>query len=229
MRRNLAAYSTFQVFLNYPFDEAFVGLADAMSFAVVAGGLLPVCAYDLTTPDKPRLEMLVDAISSCNYSAHDLSRSRGEGAQNFVRMNMPIEMGMALFHALHTQRREHRCLFFVSTAHDYKTFVSDLAGLDPRVHNGDEVRLLTDMYEWLRGVVPSALFNAQPTVEVLDRFTEFKTRLANVRGSGLGGWPSHEETREIMYQVCGEVGWWDWRGNRMGKDEFPTVPIAFKE
>lgn len=78
MRRNLAAYTTCQVFLNYPFDEAFEVLADAMSFAVVAGGLLPVCAYDLTAPDKPRLEMLVDAIHSCHSSAHDLSRSRGE-------------------------------------------------------------------------------------------------------------------------------------------------------
>jgi hypothetical protein len=132
MRRNLAAYTTCQVFLNYPFDEAFEVLADAMSFAVVAGGLLPVCAYDLTAPDKPRLEMLIDAIHSCHYSAHDLSRSRGQGPDNFARMNMPVEMGMALFHALHTQRRDHRCLFFVSSAHEYKAFASDLAGLDPR-------------------------------------------------------------------------------------------------
>lgn len=228
MRRNLAAYSTCQVFLNYPFDEAFKGLANAMSFAVVAGGLLPVCAYDLTAPDKPRLEMLVDAIHSCHYSAHDLSRSRGEGPENFARMNMPVEMGMALFHALHTQRREHRCLFFVSSAHDYKSFASDLAGLDPRVHNGDEIRLLTDMYDWLRGVVPSALFNAQPTVEVVDKFSEFKTQIGTIRGSGDGGRASFQEIREIMYRVCAEVGWWDWRGSRMGKDEFPLVPIAFK-
>src|SRR5262245_60384773 len=100
MRRNLAAYSASQVFLNYPFDSALAELANAMSFAVVAGGLLPVCAYDLTVPDKPRLEMLVDAIRSCHYSAHDLSRSKGEGPQNFARLNMPVEMGMALFHAL---------------------------------------------------------------------------------------------------------------------------------
>ena len=96
MRRNLEAYKNFQVFLNYPFDEGFAGLADAMSFAVVAGGLLPLCAYDLTTPDRPRLEMLVEAIRCCHYSAHDFSRSEGDGPRNFSRMNMPIEMGMAL-------------------------------------------------------------------------------------------------------------------------------------
>jgi hypothetical protein len=227
MRRNLEAYANFQVFLNYPFDEKFTVLADAMSFAVVAGGLLPVCAYDLTTPDRPRLEMLVEAIRCCRYSAHDFSRSEGGGPHNFARMNMPIEMGMALFHALHTQRREHTCLFFVPTAHDYKAFASDLAGLDPRVHNNDDTRILTDMYEWLRGVVPSALFNSQPTIEVLDKFVVFKTKKESVKGAGTGGRLSHEETREVMYQVCAEVGWWDWRGNRMGKDEFPTIPLAF--
>jgi hypothetical protein len=113
MRRNLDAYTNFQVFLNYPFDEGFIPLAAAMSFAVVAGGLLPVCAYDLTTADRPRLEMLVEAIRCCHYSAHDFSRFEGEGPRNFSRMNMPIEMGMALFHALQTQRREHRCIVIV--------------------------------------------------------------------------------------------------------------------
>lgn len=228
MRRNLAAYSACQVFLNYPFDSAFAELADAMSFAVVAGGLLPVCALDLTVPDKPRLEMLVEAIRSCHYSAHDLSRSKGEGVQNFGRLNMPIEMGMALFHALDTQRREHRCLFFVPEAHDYKAFSSDLAGLDPRVHNNDPIRILTDTYEWLRSVVPSALFNSQATVDIIDKFAEFRDRTSRVRGSADSGRPSHEESRELMYGICSEVGWWDWRGNRMGKDEFPQVPIAMK-
>jgi hypothetical protein len=228
MRRNLEAYRNFQVFLNYPFDDPFSPLADAMSFAVIAGGLLPVCAYDLSAPDRPRLEMLVEAIRCCHYSAHDFSRSQGGGPQNFARMNMPIEMGMALFHALHTQRREHRCTFFVSTPHDYKAFASDLAGLDPRVHNNDDARLLTDMYEWLRGVVPSALINAQPTVQVLDKFETFKVEKKRLKGAN-GGHPSHEETRELMYQVCARCGWWDWRTNRMGKDEFPTVPLAYIE
>ena len=142
-------------------------------------------------------------------------------------MNMPIEMGMALFHALHTQRREHRCLFFVPTANDYKAFASDLAVLDPRVHNNDDNRILTDMYEWLRGVVPTPLFNSQPTIEVLEKFVLFKTRKGSVKGAGIGGQPSHEETRKVMYKVCAEAGWWDWRQNRAGLDEFPSVPLAF--
>lgn len=228
MRRNLSAYSPCQVFLNYPFDDDFAQLADAMNFAVVAGGLLPLCAYDLTTPDRPRLELLVEAIRNCHYSAHDFSRSTGGGADNFARMNLPIEMGMALFHALHTQHADHRCAFFVPTAYDYQAFASDLAGLDPKVHENSETRLLTDMYEWLRGVVPPALFNKQPTVDVVAKYERFKEQLQGVNCSPDNGRPSHDETREIMYQVCAAAGWWDWRETRMGKEEFPVVPLSLK-
>src|ERR1044071_5267760 len=99
MRANLISFEEGQVFLNYPFDEEFRMFAHAMHFAVVAAGLIPVCAYDLTTPDRPRLDILIDAITHSRYSIHDFSRLRGEGEQNFARLNMPLEMGMALFHA----------------------------------------------------------------------------------------------------------------------------------
>ena len=170
--------------------------------------------------------MLVEAIRCCHYSAHDFSRLTGEGSRNFARMNMPIEMGMALFHALHTQRRNHRCIFFVPTEHDYRIFASDVAGLDPCVHNNDDERVVREMYEWLLGVVPSSLFNPQPTITVLEKFRECKLRMQHVRGSGNSETLSHGEAREVMYAMCGEIGWWDWRENRMGKSEFPYMPLA---
>jgi hypothetical protein len=228
MRRNLRGYTNFQVFLNYPFDQQFFPLADAMSFAIVAGGLLPVSALDLTTPDTSRLDVLVEAIQNCHYSVHDFSRSDGAGPRNFARMNMPIEMGMALFHAMQTQRHEHRCLFFVPTPHDYKEFASDLSGLDPKVHHNDEGRILIETYEWLRHVVPHAVFNSLPSIDVSDRFKVFKSERQRLRGSGVDGGPSHSESRELMYQLCGQSGWWDWRASRHGKDEFPQVPLSFR-
>jgi hypothetical protein len=63
-----------QVVLNYPFDAGFRSLANAMHFAVVAGGLIPVCAKDLSIPDRPRLETLIEAITRGDDSAHDFSR-----------------------------------------------------------------------------------------------------------------------------------------------------------
>ncbi len=227
MRMNLATFKPYQVFLNFPFDKDFIRLANAMSFAVVASGLIPVCAYDFFT-QKSRLDKLVDAILNCRYSAHDLSRSRGEGPQNFVRMNMPLEMGMALFHALHLQKEEHLCIFFVHD-HNYHVYASDLSGLDPIIHEGNEKRLLCDMYDWLRGVSPSNLLSPpKATIEVADKFDEFNKRIEEIRGSGDGGLPSHEETREVMYQLCDELGWWKWRQNILSINEFPKVPLAKK-
>jgi hypothetical protein len=84
------------------------------------------------------------------------------------------------------------------------------------------------MYEWLRGVVPPALFNKQPTIDVIGKYEDFKQRLHTVNGTAGDGRPSHEETREIMYQVCTDAGGWDWRETRMGKDEFPVVPLSLK-
>jgi hypothetical protein len=143
-------------------------------------------------------------------------------------MNMPIEIGMAVFYAIDTQRQEHRCAFFVSTPHDYRAFASDLAGLDPKCHNNDEGRFLSEMYEWLRSIVPTALFNSRPTVEIVTKFEEFKQRLSMIDGSGENGSPSHDETTELMYQMCSECEWWDWRETRSGRDEFPPIPLAWR-
>lgn len=229
IRRNLASYHLCQVFLNYPFDRAFEPLADAMSFAVVAAGLLPVCARDLSAPDRPRLETIVDAIVHCDYSVHDLSRFTGEGAGNYARMNMPIEMGMAVFHALNTQRLAHRCAFFVPTPYDYQRFASDLAGLDPKCHENNDNRMVAEMYEWLRGVGPDRLMNSKPTVQILDKFREFKDRIRLVVGSGVEGSVTHHERREVMYSLCAHSGWWKWRDLPMSKEEFPEIPIAWRE
>jgi hypothetical protein len=228
MRRTIAAYERYQVFLNYPFDERFYNLAEALHFAVVAAGLLPLCAKDISVPDRPRLQTLVEAIGQCRFSAHDLSRSTGEGNNNLTRMNMPIEMGMALFHALQTQRSEHRCVFFVPTDDEYRRFASDLAGLDPKYHENDEVVILKEAYEWLRYVVPSLVFNSQATPAIVTKFNEYRETVARVNGSAENGYPSHDESCEVMYQICSEAGWWDWRQTRAGQEEFPVTPIAWK-
>lgn len=228
MRRHLNAYTRHQVFLNYPYDEDYRPYAEALSFGVVAAGLLPVSARDLTTPDTGRLDLLIDAITNCYYSAHDLSRCRGEGPDNFARMNMPIEMGMGLFHALSTQRSSHRCAFFVPNHYSYQGFASDLAGLDPKHYTEDPETLLVAVYEWLRDIGPSAVVSNEPTVAVLEAFRDYHVRRDMVDGAGPSGRPTHSEAREVMYQICADRDWWDWRATKAGLAEFPAVPIRLR-
>jgi hypothetical protein len=228
MRRNIAAFRDYQVFLNYPFDSDFQSLESALHFPIIAAGLLPVCAKDLSSPDRSRLDMIVDAIINCRYSIHEFSRSTGEGPHNLGRMNMPIEMGMALFHALQTQRQEHRCAFFVPTPHLYRMFASDLSGLDPFVHENDANKIVCAIYDWLRGIVPSAIFNLVPTLEVKNRYRHYLKRLQRLRGSGENHEASYDESRELMYQICEESDWWDWRRTKVGLQEFQRIPLVWK-
>jgi hypothetical protein len=228
MRENLALFKSHQVFLNYPFDADFENMAYAMHFAVIAAGLIPVCARDLSVPDRIRLDLLVRAIASCQYSAHDLSRGKGEGADNYARLNMPIELGMALFHDFNTQGAAHRYSFFVATPHEYKAYASDLAGLDPQYHENDDLTLLRLVYEWLRFVVPGKLLGQPATADVLTKYGEFKEGLGKINGTGKDGRPSHAEAQEFMYQLCGSVGWWAWRENPIGLQEFPSLPLSRK-
>ena len=220
--------SRYRVFLNYPYDQDYLPFAKALAFGVVAAGMVPVSALDITTPDIGRLEMLVDAITSCSYSLHDLSRCRGAGPENFARMNMPIEMGMAMFHALNTQRNGHRCAFFVPDGYSHNQYASDLSGLDPLRYTEDPATLLAAVYDWLRSVGPSAIVNSVATADVLKAFSEFILRCDEVDGAGPNRLPSHAEVREVMYQVCAEHKWWDLRGTKAGKEEFPEVPLRLR-
>jgi len=228
MRRNIAAFRDHQVFLNYPYDQDFAALESALHFPIIAAGLLPVCAKDLSTPDRSRLDMIVEAIVNCRYSIHEFSRSAGEGPDYLARMNMPLEMGMAIFHALQTQRQEHRCAFFVPTPNLYRRFASDLSGLDPFVHDNDPDKLVSRIYIWLRDVVPAEIFNLVPTLDVKNRYHHYLQKLEQVSGSGDNQKASFSEWRELMYQTCDESGWWDWRRSKAGLREFPAIPLVWK-
>ena len=119
MTRLVQDYRRWQVFLNYPYDDAYAPLGTALTYAVAAAGLIPVSAKDFSSPDGLRLTLLIELVSNCQYSIHDLSRCKGEGEENLARMNMPLEMGMAIYHAIATKQQGHRCAFFVRDAASY--------------------------------------------------------------------------------------------------------------
>ena len=84
------------VFINCPFDAAYLPLFDAILFSIVCCGFMPRSALESGTLAEPRLARVASALFSCRYSIHDLSRSTGEGIENLARFNMPLELGMAM-------------------------------------------------------------------------------------------------------------------------------------
>ena len=73
------------------------------------------------------------------------------------------------------------------------------------------------------------MFSDAPTPAVKEAFAYCETLHAQLVGSGDGGQPRHDESQELMFQVCTEFGWWDWRKNKGGLLAFPYLKLVWKK
>jgi hypothetical protein len=136
------AYET-DVFINCPFDEAFAPLLEAMLFCVVFSGLNPRLATESLEAGQNRLDKIFSLAKGAKFSIHDLSRSRSSKAKEFMRMNMPFELGLDLGirRSATDLPSPKKFLIFERVAHETKRVLSDLAGQDVEAHQDrfDEV------------------------------------------------------------------------------------------
>lgn len=162
------------VFINCPYDSDFEELFDAIVFATVCCGFLPRSALESGSVAESRMDRITGAIFSSKYSIHDLSRCRGEGDELLARFNMPLELGIAMArrHQGTGRAGTHDWLVLVPEGHSYLKFLSDLAGFDPKRHNGTAESVLTKVVAWL-ATRPDAIRIATPD-EVLSAFPRFQ-------------------------------------------------------
>ena len=167
------------VFVNCPYDSEFEQLFDAVVFATVSCGFLPRSALESGTVAESRMERITQAIFSSKYSIHDLSRCQGQGDELLARFNMPLELGIAMARR-HPRRGRaaHDWLLLVPNGHSYLKFISDLAGFDPKKHNGTVESVVSKVVAWL-ATRPDAI--RTPTTEhvlsALPRFQQEKVLL----------------------------------------------------
>jgi hypothetical protein len=147
----LAVNPATSVFINCPFDAEFAPLFDATVFAATCCGFLPRSALESGTVAESRMEQIARAVFSSKYSIHDLSRCKGEGDENLARFNMPLELGIAMGRRMSSQRKNdrHDWLVLVRDGHQYAKYISDLAGFDPKKHNGTAEILVPMVMVWL--------------------------------------------------------------------------------
>jgi hypothetical protein len=123
-----------------------------------AFGLRPRATLEIPSPTR-RLDRILELLSACRYSFHDLSRVQlSDGAPRF---NMPFEVGLAV--ATARWRPAHQ--WFVLEARPYRIqhTLSDLGGTDAYIHGNGPRRLLIALTD--------ALVRAakQPTLAELSR------------------------------------------------------------
>jgi hypothetical protein len=67
-----------------------------MCFAIVACGFVPRCALDESDSAVVRFKKILDLITACEFSVHDVSRVELDSASRLPRFNMPLELGADL-------------------------------------------------------------------------------------------------------------------------------------
>ncbi|MGA2889358.1 MAG: hypothetical protein ABSE51_15020 [Terracidiphilus sp.] len=87
----------------------------------------------IAVPNQGRLETIIGLIGESNFSIHDLSRI--QPSKGIPRFNMPVELGLALYHS-HVTKGMHRVYVFESKPYRAQRSTSDINGIDPQIHNG---------------------------------------------------------------------------------------------
>lgn len=176
------------VFVNCPFDDVYEPLLRAIFFATVSCGFVPRSALETGSVAKPRLDRILDGVFSSRYSIHDLTRCTGQGDERLARFNMPLELGMAMARR-HMAEDSHDWLVLVPDGHEYVKFVSDLAGVDPKRHDGTSATVVPRVMSWLATHTTSALANDLPN-------------------RVLHALPAFEASWQECKRTWGEIRWW---------------------
>jgi hypothetical protein len=156
------------VFINCPFDSAYLDLLRPILFSIVWMGYTPRISTERSDSAEVRLHKIVGLIHESRFSVHDLSRMRSKKAGEFARMNMPFELGMDVGCRTYGGEayQEKRCLVLATGRYDYMKALSDLSGVDIEAHEDDPKLVVRALRNWfvttvgLRGVAsPSRLWN----------------------------------------------------------------------
>lgn len=119
------------VFLNIPYDNWFEDLYLAYIVGLTQLGLK--IHATLAVPNQGRLERILGLIRESDFSIHDLSRI--ELSSGIPRFNMPLELGLALYHSDVT-KGQHKVFVFEKKPYRMQRSTSDINGIDPQIHNG---------------------------------------------------------------------------------------------
>lgn len=139
------------VFINCPFDPAYMPLFHAIIYTVYRCGFIPQSALGEDDGSDIRLDKIIRCIQNCRYGIHDISRTELNDHQ-FPRFNMPFELGI-FFGAKRfgdkTQKNKN-ALVFEKIKFTYQQYISDLNGIDTKAHNNDPNIVIRNIRDWLK-------------------------------------------------------------------------------
>ena len=139
------------VFINCPFDAKYSEIFQAIIFSVTHCGFYVRCALEESNASVNRLAKIMDIISECRYSIHDISRTEIDQTTSLPRFNMPLELGIFMGSRRfgNFSQKGKQCLILDTTPYRYQKFISDIAGQDIQCHNNDIKQVIICVRNWL--------------------------------------------------------------------------------
>ncbi len=138
-----------RVFINCPFDNDYLPLLQAIAFAVIDCGFSPRLAIQEVN-GRLRLEKMIALMRESRLSIHDISRLPTTPGE-LPRFNMPFECGLfiGLKESGAEQHLDKQFLVLDAAAHQHQKTMSDVAGLDPKVHGNDARKVIDAVRHFL--------------------------------------------------------------------------------
>jgi hypothetical protein len=140
------------VFINCPFDPEYKPLLRAACFAIMACGYAPRCALDYSDSGVVRFTEIVNMLTACDPSIHDISRAELDRTSRLPRFNMPLELGADLGLRLAGPRlqRRRKSLILDTEAHRYdKTRRTSLAWISRPTRTTRAKKIIRLVRDWL--------------------------------------------------------------------------------
>lgn len=189
-----------RVFLNCPFDAKFKPLFDAIVFTIHDLGFQARHAL-IDNSTVVRVDRIASEIATSKYSLHDMSRVQ-LGMNKLPRFNMPFEAGIAYaVHAMNPYQRDHHFGILDGVKYQHNASISDLAGLDTKVHENDPTKAIGCVRDFLRR--KSAL-QLPGEAHVAKRYVAFQGTLAlsatqnKVKLKELSSWDYANDLQSLM-------------------------------
>ena len=160
------------VFVNCPFDDAYLPLLRPILFVTLYLGLTPRIARESLDSGRPRIDKIIALIEDSKYAIHDLSRLQAERAGEYYRLNMPFELGLDVGCRLFRADRysEKRCLILEAERYRYQAALSDMSNSDIAAHGNNPEEVAREVRNWLTN---AAGLRAPGPTWIWDRFIEF--------------------------------------------------------
>ena len=147
------------VFINCPFDPAYIQLLRPILFTVIYLGYNPRIALERFDSGEARIKKICELIGISKLSIHDISRMKSTRKSEYFRLNLAFELGIDIGCRLfmNGQAKDKKCLILEKDKYEYQKALSDLSNSDIKSHNNEPEEVVRHVRDWfVNNEIPTA-------------------------------------------------------------------------